>query len=297
MRKSDLRQKAIRRIKRFALTEEEIDDLIHAGEYRYDPDCEDGEAYALIKSMIELLTDNKRHDLMCLMYLGRNLAYYGLNEEVIEDFCAYADEKTKTSGSTDSQYLAGKVPLAWWLRLVKKRIQPDFWYIGTRYDGNVKLRDITEDDAEFMMRLVGDPKVTKFIPGMIQDREMLISWIGGLSSLDHEFIITIEETEEEIGECSLTEQGTSGEIGFMLLPQFWRRGYGTEVIHSLVEKARGLGIKKLTATTDSRNKVAIRLLEKTGFKKQKNGWMVMIPEDEVEQVGDGQTIVQFQRAI
>ena len=297
MRKSDLRNKAIHWIKRFALTEEEIDDLIHAGEYRYDPDCEDGEAYALIKSMIELLPENKRHDLMCLMYLGRNLDYYGLNEEVIDDFCAYADDKTKTSGSTDPQYLAGKVPLAWWLRLVKKRIQPDFWYIGTRYDGNVKLRDITENDAEFMMKLVGDPKVTKFIPGMIQDREMLVSWIGGLDPLDHECIITIEETEEEIGECSLTEQGTSGEIGFMFLPQFWCKGYGTETVHSLMNKARGLGIKELTATTDSRNKAAIRLLEKTGFKKQKSGWMVMIPEDEVEQVGDGQMIIQFQRNI
>ena len=159
------------------------------------------------------------------------------------------------------------------------------------------LSYIAEDDAEFMMRLVGDPKVTKFIPGMILDREMLISWIHGLRPMDHEYIIAIEETEEEIGECSLTEQGTSCEIGFMLLPQFWRQGYGTEVVHSLVEKARGLGIKELTATTDSRNKAAIRLLEKTGFKKQKSGWMVMIPEDEAEKMEEGQTIIQFQRNI
>ena len=297
MRRSDLRRKAIRRIKRFALTEEEIDDLIHAGELRYDPDCEGGESYAQIKSMIELLPENKRHDLMCLMYLGRNLDYYGLNEEVVDDFCAYADEKTKISGSTDHQYLAGKVPLAWWLRLVKKRIQPDFWYIGTRYDGNIHLREISTDDADFMMRLVCDPKVTKYIPGMIQDREMLLSWIHGLRPTDHEYIITIKETEEEIGECSLTEQGTSGEIGFMILPQFWRRGYGTETVHSLVEKARGLGIKELSATTDSRNKSAIRLLEKTGFKKQKSGWMVMIPENEETEISKGQATVQFRRGI
>ena len=234
---------------------------------------------------------------MCLMYLGRNLAYYGLNEEVIEDFCAYADEKTKTSGSTDPQYLAGKVPLAWWLRLVKKRIQPDFWYIGTRYDGNVRLREIQEDDADFMMQMVGNPKVTKYIPGMIQDREMLVSWIQNLGASDHEYVVEIEETDELIGECSLTEQGTCGEIGLMLLPQFWRRGYGTEVIHFLVEKARGLGIKELTATTDSRNNAAIRLLEKSGFKKQKSGWMVMMPEIENEKLGDGQMIIQFQRSI
>jgi len=229
--------------------------------------------------------------------LRNNLDYYGLNEEVVDDFCAYADEKTKTSGSTDPQYLAGKVPFARWLRLVKKSIQPDFWCIGTRYDGNVKLRDITEEDADFMMQLVGDPKVTRFLPGMIQDREMLISWIHGLRPTDHESIITIEETGEEIGECSLTEQGTSGEIGFMLLPQFWRRGYGTETVHSLVENARGMRIKELTATTDTRNKAAIRLLEKTGFKKQKNGWMVIIPENEGAEIDGGQNIIQFLRAL
>ena len=297
MRRSDLRQKAIRRIKRFELTEEEIDDLIHVGEYRYDPDCEDGEAYALIKSMIEQLPENKRHDLMCLMYLGRNLDYYGLSEEVIDDFCTYADEKTKSSGSTDPQYLAGKAPLAWWLRLVKKRIQPDFWYIGTRYDGNVTLREINTEDADFMLHLVGDPKVTRFIPGLIQDREMLLSWIQSLRLTDHEYIIAIEETGEEIGECSLTKQGDSAEIGFMLLPKYWLQGYGTEAVISLIEIARDMRLKELTAMTDARNKAAIRLLEKTGFKKQKNAWMVTIPEEEGGEIDGGQNIIQFQRSL
>ena len=83
----------------------------------------------------------------------------------------------------------------------------------------------------------------------------------------------------------------------MILPQFWRWCYGTEAVHSLVEKARGLGIKELTATTDSRNKAAIRLLEKCGFKKQKSGWMVMIPEDEEAELVGGQNIIQFLRSI
>ena len=42
MRTSDLRQKVIRRIRKFELTEEELDDLIHAGDLYYDPECEDG---------------------------------------------------------------------------------------------------------------------------------------------------------------------------------------------------------------------------------------------------------------
>ncbi len=180
---------------------------------------------------------------------------------------------------------------------MKKSIQPDFWSIWTRYDGNVSLREINTEDADFMLRLVGDPKVTRFLPGMIQDREMLISWIHGLRPTDHEYIITIEETGEEIGECSLTKQGDSAEIGFMLLPKYWLQGYGTETVISLIVIAQDMRLKELTATTDSRNKATIRLLEKCGFKKQKHGWMVTIPEGEESNSDGGQSIIQFQRSL
>ena len=297
MRRSELQQKVIRRIRKFELTEEELDDLIHAGDLYYDPECEDGEPYSTLLSMIELLPGRKRHDLMCLMYLGRNLVYYGLNEEVIDDFCVYADEKSIKSGSTDPRYLAGKVQLSRWLRRVKKEIRPDFWSVWTRYDGNVSLREINTEDADFMLRLVSDSKVTRFLPGLIQDREMLISWIQSLRPSDHEYIITIEETGEEIGECSLTQQSDSAEIGFMLLPKYWLQGYGTETVTSLIEIAQDMRLKELTATTDARNKAAIRLLEKCGFKKQKSGWIVMIPEGEESKAGGGQNIIQFQRGL
>lgn len=299
MRTSDLRQKVIRRIQRFAITEEEIDDLIHAGEYSYDPDHNPGEPYATLECMIRLLPEQKRHDLMCLMYLGRNLEYNGLCQETVDDFCAYADEKVggNCSGSTDPEYLAGKARIARWLRLVKKKIRPDFWYIGTRYDGDVRLREINADDADFMMQLVSDPKVTRFIPGMIQDREMLISWIQSLGTTDHEYIVEIEGTDELIGECSLTEQGENGEIGFMLLPKYWHQRYGTEAVNSLIDKAQAMKIKELMATTDERNTAAIRLLRSCGFIKEKSGWMVMLSESEGDVAGNGQTINQFRKSI
>ena len=299
MRTSDLRQKVIRRIRKFELTEEELDDLIHAGDLYYDPECEDGEPYVTLKCMIRLLPEQKRHDLMCLMYLGRNLEYYGLCQETVDDFCVYADEKVdgNCSGSTDPEYLAGKVRIARWLRLVKKRIQPDIWYVGTRYDGDVRLREITAEDADFMMRLITDRKVTRFIPGMIQDREMLISWIQSLGTTDHEYIVEIEGTDELIGECSLTEQDETGEIGFMLLPKYWHQGYGTEVVNSLIEQALAMKTKELTATTDERNRAAICLLQSCGFKKEKSGWMARLSENENDEAGSGQSIIQFRKTI
>ena len=120
---------------------------------------------------------------------------------------------------------------------------------------------------------------------------------GATTDIKGEYIITIEETGEEIGECSLTQQSDSAEIGFMLFPKYWLQGYGTEVVTSLIEIARDMKLKELTATTDARNKAAIRLLEKCGFKKQKHGWMVVIPEGEESKVSGGQNIIQFQRGL
>ena len=55
MGKYQLRQKAIRRINRFEITPEEIDDLIYLGDSRFDPELElaPGEPYATIKMMLQ----------------------------------------------------------------------------------------------------------------------------------------------------------------------------------------------------------------------------------------------------
>ena len=137
MGKYQLRQKAIRRINRFEITPEEIDDLIYLGDSRFDPELEldHGEPYATIKMIINEFSEHKRYDLMCLMYLGRNIAYTGFDEVAVDDFCYYFDEWRKhertgqsiNCGCTDPEYLAGKKHIAKWLRLVKEEVRPDCW--------------------------------------------------------------------------------------------------------------------------------------------------------------------------
>ena len=86
MKRYELRQKVIRRLKRFVLTENEIDTFIWIGDFNYSTDREPycAEPYASIKKMIEGFTEHKRYDLMCLMYLGRNIAYYGFGEVAVD---------------------------------------------------------------------------------------------------------------------------------------------------------------------------------------------------------------------
>ena len=130
---------------------------------------------------------------------------------------------------------------------------------------------------------------------MIQDRETLISWIRSLSPKDHEYMVLIEETDELIGECSLTVTADhTAEIGFMLLPQFWRRGNGTEVVRELLENSALMQVAEVTATTDIKNTAAIKLLTKMGFQKQNIGWMASLSE-EGEEMLQPQTVVRFSR--
>ena len=93
----------------------------------------------------------------------------------------------------------------------------------------ITLRPITPADLDFMMRLVTDREVTRYISGMITDRETMEMWLREDSKGEY----IVEANGLPVGECSLYNE----EIGFMILPEFWQKGIGTEVVRQLEEKA------------------------------------------------------------
>jgi RimJ/RimL family protein N-acetyltransferase len=54
-------------------------------------------------------------------------------------------------------------------------------------------------------------------------------------------------------------------LGFMLLRSFWGLGFGTEVVGWLLEFAKSLGLKLVTARIHAGNTRSERLLLRTGF--------------------------------
>lgn len=130
----------------------------------------------------------------------------------------------------------------------------------------LSFRSLCVDDLSFMLTLTGNPAVVRYIPGMITDEGMMRGWISSLSPEDNELLIVLRESGIPIGECSLTlqEDEASCEIGYMLLPQYWHQGYGTETAHCLMKVAQAHGIRKITAMTHLKNEASVRLLKKTG---------------------------------
>ena len=142
----------------------------------------------------------------------------------------------------------------------------------------VILRKLAISDVDDLLTINLNPDVTKYIPFMIRDRNVLLSWINSLSPADHEFMILLphpDDTDSEIiGECSLDE---NGEIGLMILPEYWRKGYGTETVKQLMKIAHDLGLEAVTAQTDPENKACVGLLRSMGFTAKGMGWF--IPEE------------------
>lgn len=136
------------------------------------------------------------------------------------------------------------------------------------------VRRLTLADAPFMLAIlnsegflnnIGDRGVTT-VP---QAEAYLIE--GSLDSYQQNefgmYAVTLTSTGEAIGLAGLVkrEQLSDVDIGYALLPQYWRRGYALEAASGVVEHARALGFSELLGIVSPGNQASIQLLEKLGF--------------------------------
>lgn len=159
----------------------------------------------------------------------------------------------------------------------------------------ILLRPVKNNDFDFMMKLVNDKQVKKYLPGLILDEKMLARWFRSLDDSSNEYIILLAESDLKIGECSLSAVGNAVEAGLMILPEYWNKGLGTETVEMLLEMAKNSGQSKVTATSDKSNTAMIKILEKTGFALQKEGFMWQISEDGIDLINSGQSILTYEK--
>ncbi len=70
------------------------------------------------------------------------------------------------------------------------------------------------------------------------------------------------------------------ELGYMLLPEFWGRGYGNEIALILMEVAKSEnGLKRVYANTDPKNTASRKILLKNGFISEEVGVIDGLPSE------------------
>lgn len=82
----------------------------------------------------------------------------------------------------------------------------------------------------------------------------------------------VYDGEEYIGFAHLTKDPSNeevAEIGYMILPQYWRQGYGSSIAKHLIQLARTTSVKILNAIIDPNNIASRRILINNGFVSEK----------------------------
>lgn len=135
------------------------------------------------------------------------------------------------------------------------------------------LRRLRHEDAEeIFYTYASKPECTKFVAWpthqSIQDtREYLSRTMAGWEQgLDFSYSIRLLANNRFIGGCGFLEDEGKIQIGYVLGPIHWRKGYATEAVGKLIEMLRGIpGVLRVGSFVDADNLASARVLKKAGL--------------------------------
>ena len=144
----------------------------------------------------------------------------------------------------------------------------------------LRLRRLSVDDAEFILRLLNEPSFIHNIGDRgvrtIEDARAYILK-GPIASYEKFgfglLLVEEKETGVPVGICGLLKRDVleDVDIGYALLPEFWSQGYAFESASAVMSYAsEKLGAKRVLAVVNPDNQSSIRLLEKWVFSTR--GW-------------------------
>jgi RimJ/RimL family protein N-acetyltransferase len=151
------------------------------------------------------------------------------------------------------------------------------------------LREITIDDAAFILDLLNQPSFIQFIGDrnvrtLDDARQFILTrYVAAYRRFGFGVYLTLlRENKIPIGICGLIKRDglDDVDIGYAFLPQYWAQGYASESVSAVLAHARNtLGIRRILGITTPDNTGSIRVLEKAGLKFER---MVKLPGDETE---------------
>ncbi len=151
------------------------------------------------------------------------------------------------------------------------------------------LREVTKDDAEFILDLLNQPSFIKNIGDRnVRTIEQARGYIESRFTESYKkfgfgmWAVVLKETNQPIGICGLVKRDSlpDADIGFAFLPQFERKGYAFESANAVMEYGRdALNLKRVLAITSKDNESSGRLLGKLLFKFER---LIVLPGDDEE---------------
>ncbi|QNU67450.1 GNAT family N-acetyltransferase [Ruminiclostridium herbifermentans] len=147
----------------------------------------------------------------------------------------------------------------------------------------LKCRYFTELDYQLFCSIFSNEQVMKYawidkIENEVGMREFFEGFLNHDDRINrnnsYAYAVFLREEDIFIGFAdivihSLNSNGGCGEIGYFLLPQYWGKGYATELAHSLINFGfTRLGLHKISARCNSNNLKSENIMKKVGMTKE-----------------------------
>ena len=157
---------------------------------------------------------------------------------------------------------------------------------------NVRIRNVCEDDAEFLHRIMNDKNV---LDALDEVPTQLNDWINAISAWncdpDEEDYIIFDE-KLPIGWLGMNGLLSEEKIAYIkmigLLPQYQSRGVGTYVINHFLDTLKSRGFAAVALYTNQNNYRAQRCYMKCGFQ---------VCEELVEEMSNGNHAKRYKMEI
>jgi len=151
----------------------------------------------------------------------------------------------------------------------------------------LSLRRLTLDDAELMLAVWNDPAFIRYVGdrGIRTIEAARVALQEGALKLFSDFgygpfRVALITDDSPVGVCGLfrREGLEEPDLGFSVLPEYWRKGYAYEAAREVVNHAAtDIHLKRLTAVASPDNAASIALIEKLGLRFER---MHRLPGDD-----------------
>ncbi|WP_417362846.1 GNAT family N-acetyltransferase [Galbibacter sp.] len=136
----------------------------------------------------------------------------------------------------------------------------------------LQIRPLDIQDLGLFHKMQNDQEVMRYIGGKIsslaenkRDLETILKYYKDPDNDFWVWAIELIDTERFIGTIALVKnQKGEYEIGYRLLKDYWKKGYGKEVTNGVIKYAfEKLKLKEIVAYVDKENLTSVRILEST----------------------------------
>lgn len=137
----------------------------------------------------------------------------------------------------------------------------------------ITFEKYTEKDRNLYERLVYHEELMKMNYGRVftkEEADLLFKCIIEHNSFNssggyYKVISQEHNCYIGLGALAVDDETKTAEVEYMVLPQFWQRGFGTKILFKLLELCRKAEIQTVEAITAPENVISRHILEKAAF--------------------------------